>query len=169
MGKSVTILVAEDDPSDALLLKRAFGKAGLDGMLFVRDGQEAIDYLSGEPPFEDGTAYPLPHLLLLDLQMPRVNGFEVLEWLRRQPRFDHLPAVVLSGFERQADIDRVYALGANFYVVKPQDPEQLNRVVHHLKEKYGLGLDLAPTNFVIARAIAPTNLETSTYRRPPPR
>jgi CheY-like chemotaxis protein len=136
MASQHVILVAEDDPGDALLLKRAFGKAGVEGHWFVRDGLEAQDYLAGRPPFHDRSSFPFPRLLILDLKMPRVSGFEVLAWLREQPEFRRLPVVVLSGFEGQHDIDRAYALGANLYVIKPQDPEQLLSVVERLKRKY---------------------------------
>ena len=85
-SKAKRVLIAEDDPGDVFLLQRAFSTAGVSASLhFVRDGQEAIDYLGGEASFADRTAYPLPELMLLDLKMPRLNGFDVLEWLRKQP------------------------------------------------------------------------------------
>src|ERR1051326_8590666 len=83
---SKRVLIAEDDPSDVFLLKRAFALAQIPATLhFVRDGQEAIDYLEGEAAYNDRTAYPLPDLMLLDLKMPKLNGFDVLSWLRRRP------------------------------------------------------------------------------------
>src|ERR1043165_7389245 len=77
-----TVLLVEDDPDDVLLTQIAFEKARLVNPLkVVRDGEEAIAYLSGEPPYDDRERFPLPILLLLDLKMPKVNGFQVLEWL----------------------------------------------------------------------------------------
>ncbi|HWH68561.1 MAG TPA: response regulator [Candidatus Sulfotelmatobacter sp.] len=138
-GGSPAILVAEDDPDDLFLLMRALVKSGITiPAHFVHDGREVIDYLLGEPPYQDRTAYPLPSLLLLDLMMPRLNGFEVLTWLQLQPGLRRLPVVVLSGSDRQPDIDRAHALGASVYVVKPQDPAQLINIVTRLKEKYAL-------------------------------
>ena len=136
MGRPLTILVAEDDPNDALLLKLAFGQAGVNAWPhFVGDGKEAIDYLRGEPPFNDRVRHPWPDLLVLDLKMPRTSGFEVLEWLRQCPDLKPLGVLVLSGSHCQADIDRAYALGANFYCTKPLDFKQLVSVAEGLEEK----------------------------------
>src|SRR5437016_6312129 len=78
------VLVAEDSEDDAFLLTRAFRKAGIGNPVHVcRDGQEMIDYLSGVEKFQDRSVYPLPTMLLLDLKMPKVSGFEVLEWLKQ--------------------------------------------------------------------------------------
>src|SRR6266568_6542022 len=80
------ILVAEDMQDDVVLLKHAFQKAGVGVALhFVTDGQEAVDYLNGAERYANRAEHPLPTLLLLDLNMPRLNGFDVLEWLRQQP------------------------------------------------------------------------------------
>jgi CheY-like chemotaxis protein len=136
VGRVLTILVAEDDRNDALLLKLAFGQAGVNARpQFVSDGKAAIDYLRGEPPFNDRVQHPWPDLLVLDLKMPRTTGFEVLEWLRQRPDLRPLGVLVLSGSPRQADIDRAYTLGANFYCTKPLDFKQLVRVAENLKEQ----------------------------------
>jgi CheY-like chemotaxis protein len=132
------ILVAEDDPTDAFFLQRAFGKTGVQvGLKFVRDGQEAIDYLRGEPPFSDRAAHPMPQLLLLDLKMPRLNGFEVLHWLKTQPGLRRLLVIVFSSSAEVGDINRAYDLGANSYLVKPHATEQLLELVNRV-EKYWL-------------------------------
>ena len=114
------ILIADDSDEDAFILKRAFMKAGSDiPLLFVKDGQEAMDYLSGEGQFGDRSAHPLPRLMLLDLKMPRADGFDVLGWMQKQPTLKLLPVTVLSSSNEDRDVDRAYALGANSYVVKP--------------------------------------------------
>jgi len=138
------ILVAEDDPTDAFFLQRAFAKTGvMVGLRFVRDGQEAIDYLRGEPPFADRAVHPLPALLLLDLKMPRLNGFEVLHWLKTQPLLKRLLVIVFSSSAEEGDINRAYDLGANSYLVKPHATEQLIDLVNRV-EKYWLEANQNP-------------------------
>jgi CheY-like chemotaxis protein len=139
VSRALTVLVAEDDPNDALLLELAFGQAGLKARLhFVSDGKAAIHYLRGEPPFKDRTRYPWPDWLVLDLKMPRTTGFDVLEWLRQCPDLNPMGVAVLSGSHWQADIERAYALGANFYCTKPSDFKQLVGVAERLKEECSL-------------------------------
>src|SRR2546421_5940528 len=104
-----TILVAEDDPYDAFLLKRAFIKAGIDvHMDFVEDGEETIHYLKGENGFSDRTLHPFPVLLLLDLKMPKMDGFDVLRWLKEQTGLKRLLVTVLSSSDHPEDINRAY-------------------------------------------------------------
>ena len=114
-------------------MQRAFRKANLTNPLHVaRDGQEAIDYLSHQGRFTDAARYPAPTLMLLDLKMPRKNGFETLEWLRQQPVLKRTVAVVLSSSNERADINRAYDLGANSYLVKPGDFQALVHLVTSL-------------------------------------
>ena len=132
------ILVAEDDPTDAYFFERAFRRAGLPVTLhFVRDGQEVLDYLQGEGQFADRTRYPLPQLLLLDLKMPRLDGFDVLEWVRKQPGMSGVLIVIFSSSEEPRDINRAYGLGANSYLVKPHSMAELTALVGQFK-KYWL-------------------------------
>jgi CheY-like chemotaxis protein len=127
------ILVAEDQANDAFILERAFKKTGARTKLhFVRDGQEAIDYLEGQEQFADRDAYPLPTLLLLDLKMPRLNGFQVLEWVRCQQSLRRLLVVIFSSSEEIKDINRAYDLGANSYMVKPSDFDDLLKLAEQL-------------------------------------
>ena len=135
MNVSGHILVAEDDPTEAYFFERAFKRAGLPVMLhFVRDGQEVIDYLQGEGQFTDRTAHPLPRLMLLDLKMPRLDGFEVLEWVRKQPGFNALQVVIFSSSGEPKDMNRAYGLGANWYLVKPHSIEELTALVGRFKK-----------------------------------
>ena len=134
MRRTETILVAEDDTDDAFFLQRAFHKAGVRTSLkFVRDGQEVIDYLDGEGEFTDHAAHPTPDLLLLDLKMPRMNGFQVLEWVRNQPDFKRLPVIIFSSSDDGKDINQAYDLGANSYLLKPHSSEDLIAVAHKLQ------------------------------------
>jgi CheY-like chemotaxis protein len=135
MIRSGHILVAEDDPTDAYFFQRAFKRAGLPVALhFVRDGQEVIDYLQGEGQFADRTAHPLPQLLLLDLKMPRLDGFDVLEWVRRQPGLAGLQVVIFSSSDEARDINRAYGLGASWYLVKPHSMDELTALVGRFKK-----------------------------------
>ncbi len=128
-----TILQVDDDPNDVLLMQRAFLKANLNHSRHVaRDGQEAIEYLTHQGKFKDASRYPLPTLILLDLKMPRKNGFETLEWLRQQPVLKRIVTIVLTSSNELADINRAYDLGANSYLVKPGDFRLLVDLVNAL-------------------------------------
>ncbi len=119
-ARDCTILIVEDDPFDVKLIQRAMTKARITNPVRVLgDGEMAIRYLAGISPFPDRNANPIPILVLLDLKLPRKNGFEVLEWLRAQPALKRLPAIVLTSSAESPDINRAYDLGANSYLVKP--------------------------------------------------
>lgn len=121
-----TILMVEDEPNDVLLMQRAFLKAKLANPIQVAEqGETAVAYLSGETPYGDRGRFPLPALMLLDLKLPRMSGFEVLVWLRQQPVLKRLPVVVLTSSKESRDINRAYELGANSYLVKPVDFDDL--------------------------------------------
>src|SRR5436190_10942481 len=121
MDTPLSILVAEDELNDIRFLQRAFTKAGVKApVYFAKDGREVIDYLQGKPPFENPVEYPLPNLLLLDLKLPHISGFQVLEWLRQQPGLKRLLVVVVSSSRDPEDMTRAYTLGANAYIIKPE-------------------------------------------------
>lgn len=147
------ILVAEDDLGDVMLLERAFAQAGVQRPVHIaRNGQEVLDYLQGKPPFANPVDYPLPNLLLLDLKLPSLDGFEVLRWLRHQPGLRPMLVVVLTASNQMEDIHRAYALGATSYVVKPQDPDELIRVVKRLEE-YWLKINGCPDSVPAAHSL----------------
>jgi CheY-like chemotaxis protein len=133
MEPTPVILVAEDDPNDVFFLRRAFQKAGVPcQILDVPNGQEAIFYLSGTPPYNNRTDYPLPHLVLLDLKMPVMSGFDVLEWLQGRLELAELPALVLSSSGHEEDRIRARQLGAREYYVKPNELAQLTELARDL-------------------------------------
>jgi len=120
-AKQYSVLLADDSDDDRLLLRRAFrAVAGLQLVGEVANGEEAIAYFQGTGKYADRTRYPLPELVLLDLKMPRVNGFEVLEWLQRH-KPDPIKVVVLSGSTDPCDIRKALQLGADYYQSKPSD------------------------------------------------
>jgi CheY-like chemotaxis protein len=114
------ILIADDDDNDALLMDLAWKRAGIPFPLRrVRDGEEAVAYVQGTGPYSDRAQHPFPLLMFLDLNMPKKNGFEVLEVLRASPEYQTLTIEVLSGSDRKVDVTRALGLGANSYLVKP--------------------------------------------------
>src|SRR5687767_1292663 len=114
------ILLADDNENDVLMFRRAARRANFNQPLHVvSNGEDTIAYLKGEGEYEDRAKYPLPALVLLDLKMPRKNGFEVLEWMRQQSDFETMQVVVLSSSDEIHDINRAYELGANSFLVKP--------------------------------------------------
>ena len=138
------ILLAEDDPNDVLLIQRAFQRNHVaNPVQVVRDGEEALAYLSGQAPFADRERHPLPVLMLMDLKMPRKSGLEVLAWVRHQPGLKRLPIVVLTSSNQGPDINRAYELGANSYLVKPAGFDSLLELVKNL-DMYWLILNEKP-------------------------
>jgi CheY-like chemotaxis protein len=128
------ILLAEDDENDIALMQRGFRQAKVPNPLFfVRDGQEVVDYLAGKGKYAQRDKHPMPRLLLLDLKMPGMGGFDVLAWLRTQPKFNTLPVVVLTSSNLQADIDRSRELGVYDYRVKPQSFDDLVRLLDDVR------------------------------------
>lgn len=114
------VLLVDDSENDALLMRTVFERAGfVQPLRYAHDGEEAIAYLRGDGLYADRKQFPLPTTVLLDLNMPRKNGFEVLEWLRQQPGLKRLRVYILSASARPQDIERAYDLGANSYLVKP--------------------------------------------------
>jgi CheY-like chemotaxis protein len=124
MPNNPPILYAEDDEHDVFFLQHAFKTVGVTNPLHVvRDGREAIQYLSGAVRTSECSGHPLPRLIILDLKMPRITGIEVLSWLRRDSHLPPLPVIILSSSALPNDIERALALGANAFVVKPSSVE----------------------------------------------
>jgi len=130
MSKLATILHVDDSEDDRQLLRYAVGKneTAFD-LQSVEDGRVAADYLGGVGEYRDRDRFPLPVLLLLDIKMPRMTGFDVLAWLREQPALTNLPVAILSSSYDDADVKRTYALGAKWYLMKPLDYDDVKRLV----------------------------------------
>ena len=141
------ILLVEDDPNDAHLAQRALQRAGASQeILHLQDGEEAINYLSGKPPFGDRSRYPMPSLVLLDLKMPRMSGFDVLAWLQGHPELAALPVVVTvrTGSIEPQDVVNAKRLGAVGYEVKPIDFGKLVEIAKGIDSRW-LGESQKPT------------------------
>jgi CheY-like chemotaxis protein len=119
MAGRTTILLVEDDAADAYFLEKAFERILANcAVNRVSDGEEAKDYLQGTGKYADRKVFSLPSVILLDLRMPRMNGFEFLAWLRSEPEMKIIPTVVYSSSENPADIKRAYEMGANSFLHK---------------------------------------------------
>ena len=132
---ATAILYVEDEETDVMLLQHVLAKAGIHNPVrTARDGKVAMDYLAGHPPFDDRQLHPLPGLVLLDLNLPYLSGFEVLEWIRQQPQLRRLPVVIFTSSNRPDDIIRAYDAGANAYLVKPNALGDLMTLVLALRD-----------------------------------
>jgi CheY-like chemotaxis protein len=139
-----SVLYVEDNANDFELLKRASRKCGTPFTLrHAEDGDQAIAYLNGAGAYADREEYPFPDLVLLDLRMPRLDGFEVLQWIRTNPETMTLPVVVLAGSSFRADIRRALELGANSYAAKPAKFEELQVLIDQIADVW-LAREKAP-------------------------
>jgi CheY-like chemotaxis protein len=128
----LNILAAEDTPSDVELFEIALKKCGnVRSLQIVRDGQEVIDYLQGHHPFTTNKREP-PNVIFMDLKMPRLTGFEVLQWLRKHPECSVIPVVIMSSSSLEDDVLQAYRLGANAFFEKPTNFEQLQSIIRSI-------------------------------------
>ncbi len=128
-----TILLVEDNPDDEALTLRALKKNNiLNEIIVARDGVEALDFIFGTGTFAGRDVRDLPQVILLDLKLPRVNGFEVLTKIRADERTKLLPVVILTSSREEQDLAKGYGLGANSYVRKPVDFNQFVDAVGQL-------------------------------------
>lgn len=144
MEKPAHILLVEDNRMDIELTLDAFREARLKNTVHVaHNGQEALDYLFGRGEFADRERYPLPNVILLDLKMPRVDGFEVLRQLKAAPLLKRLPVIILTSSKEEGDRALSYDIGANSYLVKPVSFDGFLEVIRQI-EGYWLTLNVAP-------------------------
>ncbi len=138
-GKRTVVIIAEDDPDDRLLIRDAIHEASERADIhFVNDGAEMLDYLHHRGRFNLSSSAPLPELILLDLNMPRKGGMEVLEEIKRDPVLRSIPVVVLTTSRSPEQVSRSYELGGNGYITKPNSYTELVQVMKTL-DSYWFG------------------------------
>jgi CheY-like chemotaxis protein len=139
--RNLTILIAEDDENDIHLLEVALRRAGINNPLqFVRDGEEAIDYLRHEGKFADRVQYPLPTVIITDIKMPRCSGLEVLRWINSHSECSIIPTIVLSASAETKDVRSAYELGASTYFQKPGSIDELTDMMRTINHYWGLSV-----------------------------
>lgn len=162
MHAQALFLLIEDNENDVLLIRRAFHQAKmLNPLIVLRRAEDAVEYFLGEGKYSNRAEFPLPDLVLLDLKMPGMDGFEFLKWLRSQPGFGSVRVTVLTSSGLDRDITEARRLGANSYLVKPVDFEKFVEISRALSG-YWLWLDHPPD---VQRPEVP---EGATSWRPPP-
>lgn len=130
------LLYVEDDEGFVDLFQCALKQGSFDHKLIcLPNGEEAIAYFKGEGKYADREQYPLPCVALVDLKMPRVNGFELLKWIRQESPFSFLPVIVLTVSEEMRDVNQAYKLGANSFLIKPPRSTDLKEILSNL-DKY---------------------------------
>lgn len=131
VAETVNIVVVEDDDGHATLIERNLRRAGLENTIVrLRDGQEALDYFFGQPP--ESQFRPSECVLLLDINMPKVDGVDVLRQLKADPRTNMVPAIMLTTTDDPREIERCYALGCNVYITKPVEYESFIEAIRRL-------------------------------------
>jgi CheY-like chemotaxis protein len=130
IDESKVILLVEDDANDAVMTENALRSAGISNrVVHVSDGDEALAYLRGDALFSDRKVFPLPSIVLLDLKMPRMDGFRVLSWFTYQTDRKKFLVIVLSGHGELQHIKRAYELGANSFLIKPFQTADIHNLV----------------------------------------
>jgi CheY-like chemotaxis protein len=140
-----TILLVEDDENDRMFVERAFKKAGIPvEFRAVTCGEDAVSYLSARAPYADRADHPLPSLVLMDLKLTGMSGFETMEWARKRAEWKSLPIAVLTSSREGADVARAYEAGATTYFVKPADSDDLQSLVNTVAEYWLVFAKLPP-------------------------
>jgi len=149
MSKAAIILLVEDNRMDVELTLDAFREAKLSNRIHVAStGQQALDYLFGRHAYSDRKQSPLPNLILLDLKLPGIDGFEVLRQIKAAPIIKRIPVIILTSSKEEGDRALSYDNGANSYLVKPVSFKGFLDVVHQI-EGYWLSLNIAPPEALV--------------------
>jgi len=137
MVSAPTILIADDDPNFVLLFRTALDAAGINSRVrAVPDGLGAVHYLEGRDRFADRGRYPFPSLVLLDLRLPVLNGFEVLKWIRLRSPCGELPVIILTGSDIESENAEAWHEGASEFLIKPFDFAGLTSMAEHITEAW---------------------------------
>ncbi len=132
-GEPVVVLLVEDNADHAELVRRSLGRHQLaNRLVWLDNGEAALDYLFRRGPYTDPETFPIPHVMLLDLRLPRVDGLEVLRVVKETPSLNRIPVVILSTSSEDRDIARAYEGHANSYLVKPVEFDQFTRMMTDL-------------------------------------
>lgn len=143
--RRLTVLLVEDNPRDVRLTERAFEQADVPHDLqVVRDGDEALAYLHREGEYAATDSSPRPHMILLDLNLPRMGGHELMQRVRQDVRFRHVPIIVLTTSARPDDVRQAYDNGANAYLLKPVEFSRFTEVIGHLASFWLETVELPP-------------------------
>lgn len=135
--KATPILLVEDNEDSVLLVRHAMRKAAITTALeVVTSGEQAIEYLRGTNGFADWSQFPLPCIVLLDLKMPGMSGFDVLKWIRQQPGLRALRVAMLTSSDMPSEIKMAHDLGANIFLTKPVGLERLVQIMKTLNEHW---------------------------------
>jgi CheY-like chemotaxis protein len=127
------VLIADDNPDDAKLARRAISHLHLENPVhIVNDGHQVMEYLKGEGAYQNREKFPLPALLLLDLRMPQMDGFEVLRLVQGNPQFASMPILVITGFQNVRQLSEAYRLGARSFLTKPINTRDLRNAIDGL-------------------------------------
>ena len=137
MKRGFTLLLAEDDENDIVFFREALEEAAQKASVPIRlevtrDGEEALRYLKGDGEFSDRAKYPFPQIVVTDLKMPRLNGLDVLAWMKEHEEYQRVPKILLSGSGEECDVDEAYRLGVNTFFQKPASLNQFRELVYHL-------------------------------------
>jgi|SRR4051812_40717761 two-component system response regulator len=128
------ILVADDDTDDQFMLKEAFASLNFDKEIrTVENGEELLDYLTMKGKYSD-TSLPIPKLILLDLNMPKIDGRQCLRLIRTNPQYSKIPIIIFSTSNNPEDISQSYELGANSYIIKPYSYNELVEIIDIIKK-----------------------------------
>ncbi|TVR76489.1 MAG: response regulator [Chitinophagaceae bacterium] len=131
--KNIIILIAEDDPDDCLMLEEAFSELNAEcNLFFVNDGEELLQYLKGIKKYSDRERYPLPNIILLDLNMPKVDGREALKTIKNDENLRLYPVIVFTTSDAEGDIDCTYDSGVNCFIQKPNSFKELKVIVNRI-------------------------------------
>lgn len=144
--KLVKLLLVEDNPDDILIIQRAIKEARIiNKMWVVRDGQETVDFLKHQGKFEDESTSPRPGLILLDINIPKINGLDVLNIIKQDPDLKRIPTVILTVSRRDEDIIKGYNYGCNSFIQKPVEFDKFVEAVKLIGLYWGL-LNIEPPN-----------------------